>query len=142
MRRVLDFERVVAPFGTQRRGAEVGGDGCGVEGSGHDDDLEVGPACALKPSEESEGEVAFEVALVELVEDYAGDAFEGGVGLHAAGKDALGDETQAGAGAGDVLEAYLVTHGVADGLIQLGGDVAGSESCGESPGFEDDDFAR
>ena len=79
---------------------------------------------------------------MELVEDHAGHALERGVALHAAGEDALGDEAQAGARAGDVLETHLVAHGVADGFAALGGDVAGGETGGEASRFEHDDLAR
>ena len=54
---------------------------------------------------------------MEFVEDDGGDAAEGGVGEQPAGEDAFGDEAEAGARAGDVLEADLVADCLAEGSL-------------------------
>ena len=93
--KVADGEREDAAFGAKDGTvAEVAGDRRGVEGGGHDDDAERG-ALLLQALEQGEGEVALEVALVELVEDDGVDAVEGGIGEQAAGEDAVGDEAEA-----------------------------------------------
>jgi hypothetical protein len=95
----------------------------------------------LETAEEGEGEVAFEVALVELVEDDGAGAIESGVGEEAAGEDALGEKAEAGARAGDVFEADLIADGLAEAVAALGGDEAGGEPGGEPAGLEDEDVA-
>jgi hypothetical protein len=92
----------ICPFG------QVALDRGGVEGRRHHDDLQVGPGAALEGAQEGEAEVAVEVALVELVEDDDADRAQRGVGVQLAGEQALGDEAQAGVGAGGGLEADLV----------------------------------
>jgi hypothetical protein len=142
VRRVLDLEREVAAFGAENASAaEKAGDGRGVEGRGHDDEAEIGARGLLEAAEEGEGEVAFEVALVELVEDDGAGAVESRVGEEAAGEDALGEKAKAGTRAGDVLEADLIADSIAEALAALGGDEAGGESGGEAAGLEDEDLA-
>ena len=76
--RVLDLERKVAALGAEDAGvAEVRGDGRGIQSRGHDDEAEVGASGSLEASQEGEGEVAFEMALVELVEDDGGRRVRG-----------------------------------------------------------------
>ncbi len=69
---------------------------------------QVGPRRFLDLQRAGEGDVAVEVAFVEFVEEDGGDAGQRGVAEHLAQEDALGDVLDAGAGAGDVVEADAV----------------------------------
>jgi hypothetical protein len=93
----------------------------------------------LEAAEEREGEIAFEVAFVEFVEDDAIDAAEFGIAQQAAGEDAFGDEAKPGARAGGIFEADLIADSFADSLAALGRDEAGGQARGEAARFEDDD---
>ena len=75
---VFDLERILASGRAQyARAVEVSGDRSRVERGRHDHQAEIRPPLrALQAAEESEGEVAFEVALVEFVEDDGADAVE------------------------------------------------------------------
>lgn len=112
---VGDGEGKETAFGSENGGVvEVAGDGRGVERGGHDDQFEVGTGGGLEAAEEGESEVGIEVAFVKFVEDDDAGVAEEGVGEKAAVEDAFGDESDAGAGAGDVFEADLVADGVAE----------------------------
>jgi hypothetical protein len=65
------------------------------------------------------------VALVELVEDDDADRAQRGVVVQHAGQQALGDEAQAGVGAGGGVEADVVTDALADALAEAVGDAHG-----------------
>jgi hypothetical protein len=142
MRRVLDLERKVATLGADNAGAaEETGNGRGVEGRGHDDEAQVGAGRALEPPQKRERQIAFEMALVKLVEDHTGDSVETRVGEEAAGEDALRQKAEARAGSGDLLETDLIADGLAGALSALGGDEAGGQSGGEASRLEDEDVA-
>lgn len=115
--------------------------GFGVEGGGHDDDAEVWAGGELEAAEEGEREVGFEVTLVKFVEDDGGDVAEGGVLGDAAGEHTFGEETEAGAGAGDFFEADLVADGLAELFAEFERDAAGGHAGGDAAGFEDEDIA-
>lgn len=130
-----------AAFGAKDRAAvEIGGDGRGVEGGGHDDELEVRAGGALEVAEKSEGEVGVEVAFVELVEDDEGGGVEARVGEEAAGEDAFGEEAEARVAAAGLFEAHLVADGIAEGLTEFFGDAARGEAGSEAAGFQNPDF--
>ena len=141
VRQMTHGERVLATCGAQdRAAAEIVRDRSGIERGGHDDEPQFG-ARALQALEQSEREVAVEVALVELVQHDGVDAAQGGVGEQATREDAFGDEAEARARAGDLVEADLVADGVADLLAEFGGDAARGEARGDAAWFEDEDFA-
>ena len=97
--RVFDLERIAAAFGAHdARAIQVRGDGRGIERGGHDDEAQVGALGALEAAEKSEGEVAFEVTLVEFVEDDGAGAVEERVCEEAAGEHTFGEVAQAGLG--------------------------------------------
>ena len=60
------------------------------------------PQLALQVEAKRQGQVGFEGAFVDLVEDDGGDPVEAGVGLQTADQQALGDDLDAGLG-GDRL---------------------------------------
>ena len=137
-----NFKREEAAFGLERRAAaEEVGDGAGVEGGGHDDDAEVGAFGLLETADEGEREVGFEVAFVEFVEDHDADAFEFGIGHHAAGENAFGEEAEARFRAGDLFEADLVADSFADAFGEFGSHAASCHAGGDAAGFEDQNVA-
>ena len=74
----------------------VGLESAGVESGGHDDDFEIWAEGFLEGDGASEGDIAVEMAFVELVEDDDIDAPELGIGEHLAEENAFGDEADAG----------------------------------------------
>ena len=135
-----DFEE---PAFGRDRGAiiEEAADGRRVERGGHDDDAKVGTRGLLEAAEEREGEVGFEVALVEFVENNGGDAAEGWVGDEAAGENAFGEETQARFRTGDLFEANLVADGFAGLFAHFESHAARGHAGGDAAGLEDENLA-
>jgi hypothetical protein len=121
---------------------EMAGDGVAIEGGGHDQEFEVGPAGELEAAEEGEGEVAFEMAFVEFVEDDGGDVAEVMVGEEAAGQDAFGQEAETGLLTGDVLKADLIPNGLPQRLTEFFGNAAGGETSRQPARLEDPNFSR
>ena len=135
------LDGVHAALATDGLGADGLADGCGVDGGRHHDEVEVGAENVLDLSRQTEGEVGLQAALMELVEDDAGHAVEGGVVGHASGEDALGDDLDAGAGRYLALEAYLVADGLTDGFAEELGHAHGDLSGGDASWLEHDDAA-
>ncbi len=109
-----------ASFGAKHgAAAEIARDGRGVERGRHHDEAQIGPRSGLQATEQGEGEVAFQMALVELVEYDGVDAGELWVRDQAAGQDSFGEEAQAGARSGGFFEADLVAGGFANTLAKL-----------------------
>ena len=136
-RRVGDVEVVEAALGSQDgAAAEERGDRRGFQGGRHDHQAQVGAGGPLQASQQRQGEVAFEVALVELVEDDHVDAAQVRVRQQPPRQHAFGEEAQPRARAGDLLEAHLVADGLAHPLAQLGGYAAGGQARGQPPRFE------
>lgn len=105
---------------------------------GHDDELEIGPLRFLEIERAGEREIAEQVPLVKFVEEDRGDAAQCRIGQHAAEEDALGDVEDARGGAGDVIEADLVTDFLAQMRAALVGDAAGEHACSEASRLEND----
>jgi len=81
MRRVFDFERVLAAFGADHASAaEVVGYGRGVQRCGHRQQPQIAAPGLLQAAQQGECEIAFETPLVEFVEHHATGAREGWVG--------------------------------------------------------------
>ena len=137
VRGVLDFQRILAALGAHdARAAQVIGHGSGIERSRHHYQAQIGTAAALQAAEQGQGQIALQVALVELVEHHAGGALEVGIGEQTAGEHAFGQEAQPRGGAGDFLEAHLVTHGAAHRFAALRGHEARGQAGGQAAGFE------
>jgi hypothetical protein len=93
-------------------------------------------ALHLKPSQERQGQVPLQMALVKLVEHDDLDAAEAGVREQPTPEDALGDEAKTGAGTRALFEANLVAHGFPESLASLLGHPGGSEPCCEATRLE------
>ena len=113
----------------------------GVQGGGHDDDLEIGPPRALQAPQQGQREIAFEMALVEFVEHHAAHARQIGVAQHAAREHALGQEAQARAGSRHFFEAHLIADCLADGLTALGCHITRRQTRGQTARFQHEHLA-
>jgi len=95
----------------------------------------------LRVAGQRQAEVGVEAALVELIEDHAGDPGQFRVGEDHAGEDALGDHLDAGGGGDARLQPDAVADGVAHRLAERLGHPLGGGAGGEPARFEDDDLA-
>lgn len=139
-RLVADVDGEGAPLGLEGlAGIKEVGEGSGCERRGHDDDLQVGAALHLDGAGPGEGEVAIEVALVELIDDDAASALEVGILKELAEEDALGDEADAGAAGGVVFETDLIADLVAEADFSFLRDAACQHAGGDAARLEDDD---
>jgi len=81
------------------------------------------------------------MALVKLVEDERRHAAQLGVANHLPQQQALGDEADAGAGAGDIFEADLVANLAAQAGPPLPGDPRRQQPRRQPPRLQDDHLA-
>ena len=120
MRRVLDFQRILAAFGADHAGAaEIFGNGRGIQRGRHHDQAQIPPARSLQTAQQRQRQIALEVPLVEFVEHHAADALQIGIREQAAREHAFGKESQARVRAGDLFEAHLVADRVTQRLAPL-----------------------
>ena len=110
-----------ASTGVHAVAAQVRRDRRRVERRRHDDDPQIGPPRALQAPQQRQREVAFQMPLVEFVEHHAAHALQLRVAQQAAGEHALGQEAQARARTGYLLEAHLVADGLARRLAAFAG---------------------
>ena len=137
---VLGRDRERPPAGGQRlAGGEVFFQQAGFQRGGHDDQLQVGTGRFLDAERAGEGDVAVEVAFVEFVEEDRADAAQRRVAEHLAQEDALGDVLDAGACAGDVVQADAVADLRAERDATLPRDAGGEHPRGQTARLEDDD---
>ena len=113
----LDREHAAGRF-DQRRAAEPFDDGAGIERRRHRDHAQILAQRRLRLAHQGEGEIAFQPALVQLVEDHAADAVERGIVLQQAQEEAVGDDLDARARTDLRVEPHAVAHGLADRLAQ------------------------
>ena len=139
---VLDGDREGAPFSGQDDGvAERPGERVRVECRGHDGQAKVGAHGVLELAHHGEGDVALEMALVELVEHNDADALEKGIGGEESTEDAFGDEPEAGVWATAFVEPHAVADLVANHAATLAGDERRGRPCRDPPRLEDEDVA-
>jgi len=133
---VLDGNLESAPLAPHRPASEVRRDRCSVERRRHDHQLQIRPRPAQKLQHERQRDVALQVPLVELVEHHGGDAAQQRIGQESPRQHTLGDESQAGAGAGDVLEPHLVAGRLPGSFAQFLRDPPGSGARGQPARLE------
>jgi hypothetical protein len=150
---VLQAQPLVTPevVGRDREGAALAlddrgrlqqpGDRGAVEGGRHDQQLQVLAQHPLRVAGQGEAQVGVEAALVELVEDHAGDAGQRRVGQDLPREDALGDHLDAGGGGDLRLHPHPEADRLAHGLAEGGGHPLGGGAGGQAAGLEDDDPA-
>ena len=102
----------------------------------------VGGWAKLETAQKGEGEVGFEMSLVEFVEDDEVNARQVGLGEEAAGEDAFREKEEAGGGGGDALKTDLVTDGLAGFIAAFLSDAACGHAGGNAAGLKDQDLAR
>ncbi len=136
---MLDLDGERAARDTQHRRVEVGSDRRGVERGRHGDDVQR--AVLTRASTQREGQVALQMPFVELVEDHRADAAQIGIAGEASQEDALGDEADARALRGALVEAHLVAHAFAHLLAELFGDEARGQTRGDATRLEDHDLS-
>ena len=100
----------------------------------------VGPRGFLDLQGAGEGDVAVEMAFVELVEEDRRDAGQHGVGEHLAQEDALGDVFDARAGAGNVVEADAVADLRAERRVAFARHAGGEHAGRQAAGLEGDNL--
>jgi len=97
--------------------------------------------CVGETLAEREAGVRLQAALVKLVEQYGGHAFQRGIALQHACQHAFGDHLDTGARTHTGVETHTIAHGFADALTQRSGHTHGHCSGGKPSRFEHQDFA-
>ena len=123
-----------------RRVAKVRGDARGIEGGGHDEDLEIVAKPALDVERECQAEVGIERAFVEFVEDDEPGAGKLRILLEPAGEDALGDDLDPRFRRDAPLEAHGVANRSAHLLAQRLRHAVRGVARGKAAGLQHDDL--
>jgi hypothetical protein len=121
-------------------GFEVIFEARGVERGGHDENLEVRPFLFLQIESASEGDVAVEMALVELVKDERGDAGKFLVLDDLAQENTFGDESDPSLRAGYIFKTDLVSDFTAEFGFAFGSNASREQSSGEPARLKDNDL--
>ena len=82
----------------------------GIQGGRHHQDLKIWTLCLLEVQRPRQGDVAIEVAFVELIENERRNTFESRVLNHLPQEHALSNKANARLRAADILKADLVSH--------------------------------
>lgn len=90
----------------------------GIEGGRHDHDAQLRP-CALQALQQCQGQIAFHVALVKLVEDNNIHALQMWIGQHAARQNAFGDKVQLRGGSCHLFKSNLIANRLAGLFAKL-----------------------
>ncbi len=142
-RQVLQIDFELPAFRTKDRTIpQVSGDRFGIERGGHHHQFEIRSLALLEVPKQRQAQVAGQVTLVELVQDHESDLRNATIGKQLPFQHAFGDEAQARAGAGDFLEAYLVTHQTPEGLSHLLSHPPGCKPRWQSARLQDRDLLR
>jgi hypothetical protein len=138
---MLDPHRIRPPFRPDHRATiQVFGDAFGIEGSGHDDQLEIGTHRRLQLAHHGEGDVSLQMALVKFVEDDDADIVEERVVDDLTAENTFSKEPQAGVRSTFVLEAHAVADIATDVLTALARDKLGGGAGCDPSRFEHDDL--
>ena len=141
LRGEFDRDRKRAALGSDhRRVVEKRRDRFGVERRRHHDQLQLrAPRAEL--CDQREGEIAVEVALVELVDHHTADAAQLGIAEQPTGQHAFGDQLDPRARTDPSIEADLIADLVAQRTATLARDPHRRESRREPARLEHDDAA-
>src|SRR5712692_2654777 len=120
--------------------AQILGHRRGIQGGGHDDHLQLGPLRLLELFDQRERDVAQQIPLVKFVEQYHLDLRQRPIILQPAQEDAFGDETDARAQAGYIVEANLIAHFRAQPAIPFPSDPRGDRPGRDATRLQHDDF--
>lgn len=138
---MCDLHRETAPGAAQARCVEKAGQALAIERGRHRHDAQVFAHLRLHIQRQRQTEVAGQMAFVEFVEQQCADVFQHRVVLDQPGQDALGNDLDAGARGGLVLEADAVAHGLADWLAELARHEHRRTTGGHAARFEHHDLA-
>lgn len=138
---VADFDRITLAFRDQDGAVvQVSCDGFGFQGRGHDGQLKVRAGRLLEILHQRQGNIAEQVALVEFIEEDDADVAERAVILQPTEEDAFGDKTDAGAEAGLIIEADLVSDFLSKRGVAFPSDTGGHGAGGDAAWLEHHDF--
>ena len=112
----------------------------GIEGRRHHHNSQIGPR-PLQALQQCQREIAFKVALMELVEHDGGHALQRWIGKQAPGQYALGDKAQARARANRFFKSDLVADGLAELFAELPCHSPRRQPCRNPARFEHNHFA-
>jgi len=135
----------VAPARAQNhRGViQQSADRLGVQGGGHDQELEVVAQPGHHIEAEGQGQICLQAALVELVEDHQPHPGQLGIVLHPPGEHSFGNHLYLGCRRDLCLKTDPVAHGLPDLLPHLPGHETGGQPGGQAARFEHQDvFSR
>ncbi len=118
-RKVRDLHRETATGAAQPRRFQKAGQAFAIQRGRHRHDAQVIAHLRLHIQRQRQTQVAGQMTLVEFVEQQHADAFQHRVVLDQPGQDAFGDDFDAGARGGLVLEADAISHRLANRLAQL-----------------------
>ena len=107
----------------------------------HHDQLEVRARGELKSPQIGNGQIAVEMALMEFVENHRMGARKLRIRKKLPHQHSFGQETQARARRGDILETKLIAYFFPELGTELFGHATGGKLGGNSAGFEDDDVS-
>ncbi len=120
---------------------EVRGKDLRFQRGGHDDQLQIGPHAPLDLTSPRQGDIAFQMAFMEFVKDDHTYPWQGFVFLHLAQEDPLRDIEDARLLRGDVFQAILVAHLLAQIHAALFCHALGQQPGGDPARLEHDDAA-
>ena len=137
---VFHAHGVALPLAHDHRGvAQQPAYRAGVQGGGHDQELEIVAQPGHHIPTEGQGQISLQAAFVELVEDDQSHPGQLGIGLNSPGEYPFGHHLHPG-GRGDLgLETDPVAHGLADLLAQLPGHEGGGQPGRQPARFEEQD---
>ncbi len=109
-----------------------------VQRSRHGKDAQIFPQRGLHIEGKGEAKIAFQIALVKLIEEHTADPGKFGIIQHHAREDALGDEFNTGVGASAAVHAYSIADPAARPFANQTRHVFGCCPCRQSPRFKHD----
>jgi hypothetical protein len=113
--------------------AQVSGDRLGVERGRHHDHLQLRPHRLTHAADHGQGQIAVQVALVELVEHDHADRLQERIVLEHAQQDALGDHLDSRGRSDAPIEPHLVAHLVSHASASLEGHAGCARPGRQSP---------
>jgi hypothetical protein len=93
----------------------------------------------LKPPEQRECQVRFQMPLVEFVQNNSSHATQFGIGNETPGENSFRQETQTSARTRDVLKPHLIPDCFADRLPDFRGHTAGRHARRDTTRFQHED---
>jgi hypothetical protein len=117
------------------------GHGRGVESRRHHYQPKLRARRFLQPAQQSEREVAIEMALVKLVKQHRADAGEFGIAQQPPREHPFRHKSQTCVRTADILKANLIADRFAEFFLKLTSHAARRHADGQTAGFEDQDFS-